>query len=65
MDVCHVNIILELYCCCFYLDAIFVDVSVMAAATPLCFAEQNEILEDKDLAQALPASLPHQELVLT
>ena len=48
-----------------YLDAVLVDVDVVACAASLCLAEDNHLLEEKYVSETLLASVPHNELSLS
>lgn len=48
-----------------HLKRLFVDVDVISSFNLFGFAKQDEVLEEEDVPEVLPASAPHDELVLT
>lgn len=48
-----------------YLERLLVDVRVIPHICPLCLAEEDEVLEEEDVAEALLLLEGHQEFILT
>lgn len=48
-----------------HLKRLFVDVDVISPLNLFGFAKQDEVLEQEDVPEVLPATAPHYELVLT
>lgn len=47
-----------------HLEGLFVDVDVVSSFDLFGLAEEDEVLEQEDVAEVLPAAAPHYELVL-